>query len=48
MGHSSLETTAHYLSDVASYLNRMRRPVSLVETAELLLRPGDSAPPLAA
>jgi site-specific recombinase XerD len=37
MGHASLETTAMYLSDVASYLNRMRRPVSLVETAELLI-----------
>jgi integrase len=36
MGHESLETTALYLSDVSSYLNRMRRPVSLVEAAASL------------
>lgn len=50
MGHESLETTAIYLSDVASYLSRMRRPVSLVETAQRLTRPAgdESAPPLAA
>jgi hypothetical protein len=37
MGHESLETTALYLSDVSSYLNRMRRPVSLVEAAASLV-----------
>ena len=47
MGHESLETTALYLSDVSSYLNRMRRPVSLVEAVASLTK-GTSAEQLAA
>ena len=38
MGHASLETTAVYLSDVQDYLNRHRRPVSLADGVEMLLR----------
>jgi len=50
MGHESLETTAHYLSDVAHYLNRFRRPISVVQASQkvLALEPGSSAPELLA
>jgi len=41
LGHSSLETSAMYLSDVASYLNRRRRPVSLVDAAKRLTEPDE-------
>ena len=37
MGHESLETTAPYLSDVSSYLNRHRRPISAVSVSRELL-----------
>lgn len=48
MGHESLETTAHYLSDVSAYLNRRRRPVSIVEAAGRLIGSSDEAPLLQA
>jgi site-specific recombinase XerD len=38
MGHASLETTANYLTDVQDYLNRHRRPVSLADGVEMLLK----------
>jgi integrase len=38
MGHASLETTAIYLSDVQDQLNRHRRPVSLADGVEMLLK----------
>lgn len=36
MGHSSLETTAIYLSDVEDYISRYRRPRSVSESARQL------------
>jgi integrase len=37
LGHSSLDTTRVYLSDVGSYLNRHRRPVGTLHAAEMIL-----------
>ncbi len=37
MGHASLETTAIYLTAVADYLNRHRRPVSMADGVAMLL-----------